>query len=627
MASTLEDNSPFEGANELSSENLQTTDHFAAAFDGDKTTGDSSMRAQASADSPEADGFPNYKDSYDTSSHVSESDLRSTQSPHRSFTSRIEQLLSENPDLEIIIVDAGKNHEGSSGGYITYTIRTGDLSVRRRYSEFESLRNALVRLFPTLIVPPIPEKHTVSDYAARPTKAKEDVRIIDHRRRMLAVFLNRCRAMKQIREHPVFQKFLDPNVSWIEVLNLPPLTLIPKYVLRAPPLNTAAPTPAHAYLPVPAASARLQEGEAQEFASAEINAKEYEVVMSGGIEKINKRMLRRYGDIAREFVDLGVRYNAWSLNENSSLGEAIESVGQAHDAMFLNTEELITSLSRTFTEPLSESAQFAAIVRTVLKYRHQKALQLEMTQNSLAAKRAILAKLERTEMESQRISEYLTHGDQQILNEPLSQFAEPNVPDAQLTPEAIASAPSTSEYASAIESAEPVPIEPSAPEVTEPSLESTTVSATGEADEETSISSIRPSVDEVAFPPTHADSSLLAPSRPAKRSNGFKFPGIGKLSDALHGIVDNDPEATRRNNIGKNREEIHILEQALRVATSDLTQASDSVKSDLERYQRTKEADLRRIMVAYAKCHMEWAKKNLDNWVEAKAKIDNIKVK
>jgi hypothetical protein len=40
------------------------------------------------------------------------------------YDSRIEQILYENPELPILITDAGKNHEGG-GGYIVYTIRTG----------------------------------------------------------------------------------------------------------------------------------------------------------------------------------------------------------------------------------------------------------------------------------------------------------------------------------------------------------------------------------------------------------------------------------------------------------------------------------------------------------------------
>ena len=133
--------------------------------------------------------------------------------------------------MPILITDAGKNHEGG-GGFIVYTIRTAvwwppvkvgmvlkltrskqDLEVRRRYSEFASLRQTLVNLHPTLVIPPIPEKHSMADYAAKPTKAKEDTAIIELRKRMLAVFLNRCRRMKDVREDGVWWRFLDPNVS------------------------------------------------------------------------------------------------------------------------------------------------------------------------------------------------------------------------------------------------------------------------------------------------------------------------------------------------------------------------------------------------------------------------------
>jgi len=90
-----------------------------------------------------------------------------------------------------------------------------DLEVRRRYSEFASLRDALARLHPTLIIPPIPEKHTMADYAANPTKAKQDQQIIDLRKRMLAVFLNRCRRMDEVRNDGVWWRFLYPNSSWV----------------------------------------------------------------------------------------------------------------------------------------------------------------------------------------------------------------------------------------------------------------------------------------------------------------------------------------------------------------------------------------------------------------------------
>lgn len=48
------------------------------------------------------------------------------------YDSRIEQILYENQDLQILITDAGKNHE-SGGSYIAYTIRTGVIHGRRKF--------------------------------------------------------------------------------------------------------------------------------------------------------------------------------------------------------------------------------------------------------------------------------------------------------------------------------------------------------------------------------------------------------------------------------------------------------------------------------------------------------------
>ncbi len=44
------------------------------------------------------------------------------------YDSRVEQMLFEDPDVPIVIVDAGKSHE-SGGSYIVYTIRTGVCSI------------------------------------------------------------------------------------------------------------------------------------------------------------------------------------------------------------------------------------------------------------------------------------------------------------------------------------------------------------------------------------------------------------------------------------------------------------------------------------------------------------------
>lgn len=392
--------------------------------------------------------------------------------------------------------------------------------------------------------------------------------------------------MPQVKSSSVFQRFLDPNSSWSEILNSPPVSDLPKNILKAPPLNPAAHSIPHSYLPVPPSSAKLKSQEDPKFKEAEVHAKEYENVIVNGLEKVNRRIIKRYTDEAADLSELGARFNAFSLEENGAVATSIERVGQAIDNSYLATQTLVSSLSNSFSEPLGESAQFAAVVRAVLKYRRQKALQLEMTQDSLAAKKATLESLEKVEQEAQRLNAYL-HGES--LN---TSFHSPS---------------------SSIGSSSGEPV------LNDSAVTQSPKSPKSDTDQTTSTSQ----APDESFPPTHAEAPTTIPGIHKKKS-GFKFPGIGKLNNAISGIIDNDPETTRRNNIGKTREQIAELESALKVAQTDVEEASESVKKDMERFQKTKEDDLRQMMRAYIQCHLEWAQNNLESWQRAKAEIEKI---
>ncbi|GAP86437.1 putative sorting nexin-41 [Rosellinia necatrix] len=539
------------------------------------------------------------------------------------YDSRIEQILYENPELPVLITDAGKSME-NGGKFIVYTIRTGDLEVRRRYSEFASLRDALTKLHPTLIIPPIPEKHTMADYAANPTNAKQDQQIIDLRKRMLAVFLNRCRRMDQVREDGILWRFLDPNVSWNEVLHSHPLSSIPKSILKAPPLDTANPTPGHAYLPVPSTSAKLKNTgnpspaptfdgsstvasqtlrrfppDARElsehdldpyFIAFESSIKELENALMGPMEKVNRRTLSHLSALATDLSDLGAKFNAFALSEPSaSLAAAIERVGQASDSSYIATEELSSSLGANFAEPMRENAQFAGVVRNVLRYRVLKRVQQEMTNDDLVKKKALLEQLESSEAEAKRIEQYLS-SSQQIGG---TQHAQPPRRSA--------------------------------------SMKETTSHHRESSGEDTA------SFDS-DFPPTHEDitsapsARVGAPERSAATPTHRKIPSgnsitnkiFGPIRHAIQGVADVDPERTRRDTIGKTRESIEQLEQAQVAIGQDVRAASASVLQDLKRFQNEKEDDLKRYMLAYAKSQIEWAKKNKETWEEAKAEIVKI---
>ncbi|KAK6521833.1 Sorting nexin, cytoplasm-to-vacuole targeting pathway/endosomal sorting [Arthrobotrys conoides] len=559
------------------------------------------------------------------------------------YTSRAEQIMWENKELEIYIVDAGKNVDGSGGNFIVYTIRTGDLEVRRRYSEFASLRANLVLLHPTLIIPPIPEKHSMSDYVAAPTRAKEDQGIIEHRRRMLGVFLNRCARMKQIRKDSVFLRFLDPNASWSEVLHSAPISGLPKHPLRAPPIDPARPSPAHQYLPIPPTNAKLKHipspptspqdsrpsgftharslplpsanlSEAEldpYFITYEGNTRAYETLLTSGVEKVNRRMLNRLSNLSTDLAELGARYNAFSLSEPApTLGPAIEKVGQAVDSTYLATEELAAGLASGFTEPIRESAQFAGVVRNVLKYRMMKRVQEEITRDELAKAKMKLEQLEKSELEARRIEHYLAgsgvaappSGEAQRRN------SESSVNQQQQGGGSGGSRSSGDSDAGSVDSDfPPTHSSPMPPPI------STTPVPYPQGPQQGGVGGVSPQ---------HRKASSF--------SNPLSYPVskiFGKLTHAVSGIVDADPETTRRNNIGKTRETLVQLEAALQVSGRDVEEAGKSVLADLHRFQAEKEEDMKKLMVNFAKCQIEWAKKNLDSWEEAKAEVDKISVR
>ena len=77
-------------------------------------------------------------------------------------------------------------------------------TCKRRYSEFEALRTLLERLHPTCVIPPIPQKQTVREYATKMGKVVDDATVIEKRMRLLKQFLNRLVSHDVLsREHLV----------------------------------------------------------------------------------------------------------------------------------------------------------------------------------------------------------------------------------------------------------------------------------------------------------------------------------------------------------------------------------------------------------------------------------------
>lgn len=293
------------------------------------------------------------------------------------------------------------------------------------------------------------------------------------------------------------------------------------------------------------------------FVNFEASSKELELLLTGQMEKVNKRTLTHLGQLSSDFAELGARLNALSLPEPSvSLSAAIERVGRAVDDSYLSTEELVNSVGATFAEPMRESAQFAGVVRGVLRYRVMKRVQQEMVIDDLAKKRAQLESLERSEAEAQRIEQYLSNGGRSDhIRRSLSSGRE--TPGRKDTPQ---------EDTASIDSDFP------------PTHDGTPPSA------------------QQGVPP--AEDRSAAAHRKSSSGNFITNRIFGRISHAVHGLADVDPEKSRRDNIGKTREAIGHLEQAQVAVAKDVKDASAGVLKDLRRFQSEKEDDLRRYMVS-----------------------------
>ncbi|CCG21715.1 hypothetical protein CORT_0A13320 [Candida orthopsilosis Co 90-125] len=172
------------------------------------------------------------------------------------LSNQITQLL-EASDLTIDVINSERLINSS---IIVYTIQLqssilqSKIVVKRRYSEFKSLRDNLLKLFPTLIIPPIPEKHSILSYLLNSINLNNESNIIEMRRRYFKLFLDDLvfDANPKLKNCPLLHKFLDPNyeLCWYNALNEPPVSYLPNNLLLANPVNPADQNGLYSILPI-----------------------------------------------------------------------------------------------------------------------------------------------------------------------------------------------------------------------------------------------------------------------------------------------------------------------------------------------------------------------------------------
>lgn len=100
---------------------------------------------------------------------------------------------------------------------------------------------------------------------------------------------------------------------------------------------------------------------------------------------------------------MGAIYNALSLDEVGVMANAVEQLGLSNDETCLQMRHLVTQLEIEFAEHVQEYVQHAAIAKQSIRYWYMKQAQLEMIGEALVTKQTALQTLLKTEGQAERL--------------------------------------------------------------------------------------------------------------------------------------------------------------------------------------------------------------------------------
>lgn len=348
------------------------------------------------------------------------------------LSQKIKKMLN-NPRL---LVDVILSERLMNSSVIVYLIelrlgaKDDAIIVKRRYSEFKSLRDNLVKLFPTTIVPPIPEKHTFYTYLVNSMDNSKELSVIEVRKRYFRNFLRDVifDSNPVLRNCPLLHKFLDPGyeLCWDNAVNEPPVSLIPQSLLLANPNN---PTDQNGlYLLLPSVNGfevdstdnlstlkkinddlhkltndiniyDLKETNRPEptqdpgvFGDIPVELINFEINFHQNIRvlhdihKLNTRLVKNLKQMINILIELGGNLNNFSLQihemnslDNNQLSLTIEKFGSTMDSNFLNFEHFLHNhVIPDWQEPINQFVQYYFSALQLIKFYKYKLVQFKL---------------------------------------------------------------------------------------------------------------------------------------------------------------------------------------------------------------------------------------------------------
>uniref|UniRef100_A0A0P6FKS1 Sorting nexin-30 n=4 Tax=Daphnia magna TaxID=35525 RepID=A0A0P6FKS1_9CRUS len=291
-------------------------------------------------------------------------------------------------DLQVLL-DQPQKHVTPFETYISYQISTKtrriefekqNYVVRRRYSDFEWLKNQLSVCYPTLIIPPLPEKHSLFEQIDR-----YDRDFITSRMLLLHRFLNR------LADHPVlscdkkYQAFLiDTPVEFSTFKKS--FTGFGLFGKVSESLQNMA-------------SSYISKSRTVEFEKMS----EYVDKLSEKIhtmEKIGQRIQKERIAYLQDLQMMQPILNHWRAYE-PNLSEGLQAIGEASNTCAESRRKLVDSQKPNLSVPLHEYGLYIESAKDALRNRDNAQMDYEVHMEQLCR-----VKAEQTQLETAPLSDH-----------------------------------------------------------------------------------------------------------------------------------------------------------------------------------------------------------------------------
>lgn len=551
--------------------------------------------------------------------------------------SRVNKLLKPNSNIKIQITEANNSSEGmlnTSKKYVVYTIKLtevnnpkDEIQIRRRYSDFESLRDILTKIFPLIIIPPIPPKNYMSfgilnnlvnsKSNNQNTDPKKDAqtsysyinsthlnsnKLIEHRKRLLTNFLNNCLGISQIRNLEFFSKFLDPNTNWQDEINLI-TSQLPKDIYHLNPENGLKTDPSYAYLP-------------------SINSGPMKMGFLNNLLSKSKQLGVKTGNLIN-----GSNGSANNGSIDTSEGSDEQESGSnelspkvSNDPSIITRQNINTShlddinrkimenfigLSNDYTELGSVFNSFSLLLADAPIIRTVKSKEQEQEENKL---NIILDRMGQVFDRS-----YITINS--LISDLETKFSEPLGEEVQYS--------NSLRFVQKFQSRK---IKQNKMLESELADKKATLDELMKAEEETS------NLEGIINNNQVSKNTNYQLDKPSAGSNGsyasrFKLSNITsikKITQYVTDIMDQNPQQTRKQRISDLKIKISTLDKCRGIMMADISYIADELEKNLKSFHKKQLKVIYDILLCYNGFLVNWAKKNLEIWEEIREEVTKL---